>query len=266
MDTPRAQIIYLSHGGGPLPLLGDPGHARMVAFMQALPARLRRPARILVISAHWEEFQPALTSAPSPSLFFDYYGFPPQTYQYRYPAPGDPAFAQRCAAALQQAGLSPRLDDQRGLDHGVFIPLMLLYPEAIIPVVQLSILASLSPADHLALGRALQPLLTEDVLVIGSGFSYHNLRAFSWGGAPQADPLNDAFQDWLIATVSTEPNQERRESALLDWAVVLGARHAHPREDHLLPLHVCAALAGRSGEVVFDDQILGKRSLAFAWL
>ncbi len=260
-----AQIVYLSHGGGPLPLLGDAGHLKMVEFLRSLPGQLKKPEAILVISAHWEEFQPAVLASARPGLFFDYYGFPPQTYRYAYPAPGAPHLAAETAGLLQAAGFQPKLDRQRDFDHGVFIPLMISYPKAVLPVFQISILASLAPADHLLMGKALRPLLRKNLLVIGSGFSFHNLRAFSWGGQAHADVLNDDFQNWLRTTIHEEEDQEKRETALLDWSVAPGARHAHPREDHLLPLHVCAALAGRKGDVLFDDLILGKRALAFGW-
>ena len=181
-----AQIVYLSHGGGPLPILGDPGHAAMVAFMQKLPKNLRKPEAVLVISAHWEEETATLLSAPNPPLFYDYYGFPAEAYDLTYPAPGNPGLAKRIASMLEQASIPARLDDQRGFDHGVFIPLKLMYPAANIPCLQLSLLRGLDPAAHLALGKALRPFLEEHLLVIGSGFSFHNMGAFR--GVDLPDP------------------------------------------------------------------------------
>ena len=261
----RAQVVYLSHGGGPLPILGDPGHAAMVAFMQKLPKRLRKPEAVLVISAHWEEQAATLLSAPNPPLLYDYYGFPAEAYDLTYPAPGNPALAKRIASLLEQASIPTHLDDQRGFDHGVFIPLKLMYPAADIPCLQLSLLRGLDPAAHLALGKALRPLLEENLLVIGSGFSFHNMGAFQWGGPARPDPGNDAFQDWLIETCTISSSEDERELRLLEWDKAPAARYCHPREEHLLPLHVCQGMAGKSGEVIFDDAILGKRGVAFLW-
>lgn len=259
----KAQIVYFSHGGGPLPILGDPGHQAMVDFMTALPDRLTRPEAILVVSAHWEEEAATLTSAPHPPMFYDYYGFPPAAYEITYPAPGHPALAERVAAMLEENGIPARLAPQRGFDHGAFIPLKLMYPQADIPVIQLSLLRGLDPESHLALGRVLHPLLRENILVIGSGSSFHNFRAFLGQGP---DPQNDAFQDWLVETCTSPAlTQSEREARLRAWERAPHARYAHPREEHLLPLHVCQALAGTAGRVIFDDRILAKRNVAFLW-
>jgi 4,5-DOPA dioxygenase extradiol len=261
----KAQIVYFSHGGGPLPILGDPGHRAMVDFMQKLPAELRRPAAVLVVSAHWEEGVPTVLGAEAPPLFYDYYGFPKQAYDLKYPAPGAPELAERVAGLLGGQGIAAHTDYQRGFDHGLFIPLKLMYPEADIPCTQLSLVRGLDAAAHVALGAALRGLLQEDVLVIGSGFSFHNLGAFTWGGDQAADPANDAFQDWLIETCAGPLISAERERQLVQWEAAPSARYCHPREEHLLPLHMCAGLAGEPGEVVFDDYILGKRSVALLW-
>ena len=261
----KAQIVYFSHGGGPLPILGDPYHKAMVDFMKKLPADLRRPEAILVISAHWEEPAATVLGSPNPPLFYDYYGFPEQAYSITYPAPGDPALSQQILDALGEAGISTGVDLTRGFDHGVFIPLKLMYPEADIPVAQLSLLRGLDPGAHLALGKSLGKLKNENILVIGSGFSFHNLHVFfnQTIGAP--DPENDAFQDWLIETCTGPLDESEREQALTHWSQAPFARYCHPREEHLMPLLVCAGMAGQPGEVIFDDQILGKRSLGFLW-
>ncbi len=166
---------------------------------------------------------------------------------------------------LQRQAIAARIDPQRGFDHGLFIPLKLMYPDADIPCVQVSLLRGLDAGAHLALGRALAAILGERVLVVGSGFSFHNLRAFSWDEQAAPDPANDAFQEWLIETCTGPLEADERERRLLEWERAPSARYCHPREEHLLPLHVCAALAGRPAEVVFDDRILGKRSVAFRW-
>lgn len=260
-----AQIVYFSHGGGPLPLLGDPGHRAMVAFMRELPARLRKPDAILVISAHWEERAATLLGAEAPPMFYDYYGFPAAAYEVTYPAPGSPELAQRIAETLRNDGIPSAIDPQRGYDHGLFIPLMLMYPDADIPALQLSLLRGLRPEAHIALGKALRPFMDEKLLVVGSGFSFHNMRAFAWGGEGAPDPANDAFQDWLIETCAGPLPQPECEQRLIEWEKAPSARYCHPREEHLLPLHVCQGMAGKPAEVVFDDRILGKRGVAFLW-
>jgi len=261
----RGQIVYLSHGGGPLPILGEKSHRAMVAFMEQLSSQLTRPDAILVISAHWEERMPTLLGAGSPKLFYDYYGFPEETYALTYPAPGSPDLAGRCADLLRKNGIEAQIDPERGFDHGLFIPLEMIYPGAEIPALQLSLVAGLDPADHIAIGNALRELLHANILVIGSGFSFHNMRAFSLQGIKTPDPDNDAFQDWLIETCTGEMRPSLRQQRLIDWESAPSARHCHPREEHLIPLHVCAGLADTPAKTIFDDYILGKRAVAFQW-
>jgi 4,5-DOPA dioxygenase extradiol len=261
----KARMIYFSHGGGPLPILGDPGHKAMIDFMTALPNRIPRPEAIVVVSAHWEESKATLLGAPHPPMFYDYYGFPDEAYQIQYPAPGSPALASKIAGLIRHTGTEAAIDTQRGFDHGLFIPLKMMYPQADIPCLGLSLLLGLDPADHLALGKALRGLLDENILVIGSGFSFHNLRAFMRPGAGGPDPANDAFQDWLIQTITGPFSEAERENRLIAWEQAPNARYCHPRADHLLPLHVCQGMAGTPGKLIFDDQILGVRSLGFLW-
>src|SRR5512138_3328169 len=153
-----AQIVYFSHGGGPLPILGDASHQAMIEFMTWLPSQLRRPEAILVISAHWEERAATVLGAERPPMFYDYYGFPPEAYDIQYPAPGSPALAQRVVECLAEAGVPTGVDGERGFDHGLFIPLKMMYPHADIPAIQLSLLQGLNPAAHVVLGRALRRL------------------------------------------------------------------------------------------------------------
>jgi len=265
MTPDAAQIVYFSHGGGPLPILGDASHKAMIEFMQALPARLKKPEIILVISAHWEEREAALLGSAEPPMFYDYYGFPDEAYAINYPAPGDPAFAARVAGILERNMIPSRIDPDRGFDHGLFIPLKMMYPGAEIPAIQLSLLRGLDPTRHVSLGRALRELAHENILVIGSGFSFHNLRAFFAEDSPADDPANDAFQDWLTDVCVNVPSDAAREKAMAEWTKAPSARYCHPREEHLLPLHVCLGMADRRAEKIFDDRILGKRSLAFQW-
>jgi len=261
----RAQIVYFPHGGGPMPILGDPGHAAMVDFMRELPSRLRRPDAILVVSAHWEESAATLLSAPAPAMFYDYYGFPDAAYDITYPAPGSPGLASRIAGLLAGSGVPARADAQRGFDHGLFIPLKLMYPAADIPTLQLSLVRGLDPAAHVALGRALRELMRENILVLGSGFSFHNMGAFFQDGPHAPDPANDAFQDWLIDVCAAPMTQSERERRLIEWEQAPYARYCHPREEHLLPLHVCAGMANKAATTIFDDRVSGKRAVAFLW-
>jgi 4,5-DOPA dioxygenase extradiol len=261
----KAQIVYFSHGGGPLPILGDPSHKSMVTFMRQLSFQLNKPDAILVISAHWEENSATLLGAETPAMFYDYYGFPDKAYEIAYPAPGSPELANRIAELLRKSNIPSRIDSQRGFDHGLFIPLQLMYPEADIPSLQLSLLRGLDPAAHITLGNALYELMQENILVVGSGFSFHNMGAFSWQGIVAPDPANDAFQNWLIETCTGSRSQPDREQRLIDWEKAPSARYCHPREEHLLPLHVCIGMAQTPAEKIFDDNILGKRGLAFLW-
>ena len=260
-----AQIVYFSHGGGPLPILGDPGHKAMVDFMRELPSQLRKPDAILVVSAHWEASPVTVMDGVTPPMFYDYYGFPEEAYAINYPAPGSPRLANQLVEILTGKDIPVRTDSQRGFDHGLFIPLKLMYPRADIPALQISLLRGLDPAFHIALGNALRKLMQENILVVGSGFSFHNLQAFAWGGNPKSDPANDAFQDWLIEVVTRLPSQEEREQRLKEWEKAPSARYCHPREEHLLPLHVCLGMANEPAKLVFDDYILGKRAVAFLW-
>lgn len=264
MNTDKKHIVYFSHGGGPLPLLGDPSHKAMIDFMSKVPQQISRPELILVISAHWEEPVPTLLGSPNPPMFYDYYGFPPETYQVQYPAPGAPDRAKQIVQRFEDAGIPARIDPTRGYDHGHFIPLLMMYPKADIPTLQLSLIRGLDAESHLKLGEALRPILVQNVLVIGSGFSFHNMNAFAWRPNGEPDLANENFQDWLIETV-TQPSYADTRDRLLNWEQAPSARYCHPREEHLLPLMVCAGLAQSPAEVIFDDNILGKRGLAFGW-
>jgi aromatic ring-opening dioxygenase catalytic subunit (LigB family) len=262
----NSPVLYFPHGGGPLPLLGDRGHRNMVDFLQRIAPTFDEPSAILVISAHWEEEKATITGGASPSLIYDYYGFPEESYEIKYPAPGDPSLAKKISGLLKESGMEAQMDDQRGFDHGLFVPLKIMYPDAHIPSVQLSLLTGLDPESHIRLGRALSALRKQNVLIIGSGFSFHNLRAFSFSGRHVPDPNNEAFQQWLIDTCTREDiSREEREKRLVGWERAPFARYCHPREEHLMPLHVCCGLAGTAAKLVFDGEVLGKRSIALLW-
>lgn len=260
-----AQIVYLSHGGGPLPILGDPGHKEMVSFMKKLPNEIEKPKAIIVISAHWEEAVPTVTASEKPSLLYDYYGFPKEAYEIQYQAPSNISLVNQIQQVFKIKGLPLKIDKNRGLDHGVFIPLLMMYPQADIPVTQISLIRGLDPQKHLQLGKVLSQFTNENILIIGSGFSFHNMRAFDWSGTNISDEANDSFQDWLTDLCTGQYSQQEREEMLKNWAMAPGARYCHPREEHLLPLHVCCAAAKSKGTIIFDNYILGKRAIAIKW-
>lgn len=264
MNT-RMPSLFIPHGGGPCFFMDwNPPDAwsRMRAFLEGLSATLpAQPKAILLISAHWVTPEPMVQQVERPSLIYDYYGFPPHTYELTYPAQGDANLSQRALALLQGAGLAAGLDQSRGYDHGAFIPLKLIYPKANVPIVQLSLHAGLSAARHLAMGAALAPLRDEGVLILGSGFSFHNLRVmFQPHAFPQAAENAAAFDAWLSQTVLADP------ARLAHWEEAPHARLAHPHhgEEHLLPLMVAAGAAlGEPGAKIYEGDEFGLRNSAF---
>lgn len=264
----RLSTVFLPHGGGPWPFMdmgafGPTGlWDRLRAYTEGL-ANLGGgpPNAVLVISAHWEEPVATVMNGAQPPMLYDYYGFPEETYRLQWPAPGAPAVAERICELLSQAGLESRQDADRGFDHGVFVPLMLAYPQAEVPTLQLSLLASLDPAAHIALGKAIEPLRDEGVFILGSGMSYHNLSNFR-DPSPSARQTmsreSAPFDDWLADAV--QGDAERRERLLCDWERAPHARACHPREEHLLPLMVVAGAAGGDrAHLPFRDHWNGAR-------
>lgn len=239
----RQPVYFLSHGGGPWPWLEGPFRrafdwleASLVALPQQLPAV---PRAVLAVSGHWEEPGFTVSSASAPGMVYDYFGFPEDTYHISYPAPGSPEVAARVVELAQAGGIPVGTDPARGFDHGTFSMLKPIWPEAEVPVVSLSLRADYDPAAHIALGRALAPLRDEGVLIVGSGFTYHNLRMFD----ERALEPSAAFDGWLRHTL-LDLSPAAREAALLRWSAAPAARIAHPREDHLIPLMVAAGAAG----------------------
>lgn len=262
-------IIYIPHGGGPLPLMGHKGHKGLVEFLKKVPGQLQPPEAVIVVSAHWEMDIPVITSGATPKLIYDYFGFPDEAYEIQYPAPGAPALARDVSDLLTSAGIKARTDEKRGFDHGLFIPLSLMLPRADIPCIQVSLCADLDPSAHLRMGRALAALGNRNIWLLGSGFSFHNMAAFaSEEQAPdEMDEHNQAFQDWLKETCTAPGlSHGQRKERLTRWEFAPHARTCHPREEHLLPLFVCAGAAGyEMGQVLFDDRVMGRRALAFLW-
>jgi aromatic ring-opening dioxygenase catalytic subunit (LigB family) len=223
---------------------------------ESLPAV---PKAILVVSGHWEEQIPTVSATAAPKLIFDYTGFPEHTYRLTWPAPGNPQLANRVVELLKSAGLQAGVDATRGFDHGVFVPLKVAFPEAKIPVVTLSLAASLDPALHLAVGRALSGLRQEGVLIVGSGMSFHNLRAYM---RPETAARARRFNEWL--TNAMESPAEERSELIRNWRQAPFAEFAHPREEHLVPLFVAAGAGGDSpGKQVFFDDPMGAAISAY---
>lgn len=261
----RMPIVFLPHGGGPMPLLGDANHRELIAFLKDLPGQLPTPDAILVITAHWEEPVASISSAAAPGMLYDYYGFPAESYEFQYPAPGNPELAVHIETLLQQYGIDAHLDPRRDYDHGTFVPLMLAYPDAQIPVVQLSLLHSLDPAAHIELGKALAPLREQGVLILGSGMSFHNMRAF-FSGDPAVTARSELFDNWLEQTL-TLPSALEIEQQLIAWKSAPEARFSHPREEHLLPLLVCFGAASEqpAAEKIFSGLFFNTRISSFMW-
>ena len=266
LSISEGSILYLSHGGGPLPLLGDPAHKELADFLRQVPDRLITPSAIVVISAHWEESKPTVTSGAVPPLIYDYSGFPPDSYEIKYPATGRPELAGEIIRLLQQNGIDAVLNAERGFDHGMFVPLKQMYPNANIPCVQLSLVKGLKPEEHIRLGEPLSELKKNNVLIIGSGFSFHNMRAFFAPPTKDDRDKNEVFEKWLIETcTSASFNEAERKQRLVDWAKAPAARYCHPREEHLLPLHVCYGAAGTAARLVYELEIMNKKASMYIW-
>jgi aromatic ring-opening dioxygenase catalytic subunit (LigB family) len=254
----RWPTLFISHGGGPWPWMEfgprNP-YLTLQNYLKNIPASLGgKPRAILVISGHWEEKDFTVMTHPEPPMLYDYYGFPEETYKIRYPAQGSPALAQRVRDLLDKAGLRSDTNAERGYDHGVFVPFAVSFPEADVPIVQLSMKKAYDVQQHLDLGKALAPLRDEGILIVGSGLSYHNLREF---GQPRAIPVSREFDAWLTEAVTHGTGQER-DDQLLRWASAPAARLAHPREDHLIPLMVTVGAAREErGVKVYSDQMFG---------
>ena len=260
----RMPVAFAPHGGGPWPFV-DMGMPRsevdeLASYLRALRDLPRTPPKaLLVVSAHWEAPVPTVMTSKSPPILYDYYGFPPESYEITWPAPGHPALAARVQELLGAAGFTTATYEKRGFDHGTFIPFKLTYPDADVPTVQLSLKAGLDPREHLAMGRALAPLRDEGIFILGSGMSFHNMRAFR---SPRGSEIAETFDQWLRETATLDPAQ--RDQRLAQGSQAPAARLAHPREEHLLPLMVIAGAAGDDrGTMAFSGKMLGARISAY---
>lgn len=263
----RMPTWFIPHGAGPCFFMdwnpSDTWH-KMGQFLKDLPSTLpAKPKAILMISAHWMESTISLTGAQNPELIYDYHGFPPHTYDLQYSVKGNPGLAQEIIEALAESQISTKLDTSRGFDHGMFIPMLLMFPKSDIPVIQLSLHNNLDPKTHLDLGAALEKFRDQGVLMIGSGMSFHNMRGY---GQPAFRPISDEFDEWLGKVVESDP--VNRNQDLNNWANGPSARLCHPvgQEEHLLPLMVVAGAASKEqGYKVFTDRVLETSISAFVF-
>ena len=258
-------VFFISHGGGPWPYIAGmrEQYAITERELKNLPARLpARPNAILVITGHWEETEFAVSTAVRPPMEYDYSGFPAHTYQIQYPAPGSPQLAARITTLLAEAGVAAKSDARRGFDHGTFVPVGLMYPDADVPIVMLSLKSSYDPEEHIRIGQALAPLRDEGVLIIGSGLTYHNMRGF---GRDESTQVAEAFERYLSDAIQ-QSDSKLRNAKLAQWESAPGARLAHPREDHLLPLMVVAGAAGDdTGTPAFIEHVMKVPMASYAF-
>lgn len=263
-QTDKTPTVYIPHGGGPCFFMDwTPSDMwdEMGAYLKRLPADIgARPKALLIISAHWEEADFTVQTKDAPGLFFDYYGFPPHTYELTWPARGSADLAKRVQDLAGAAGITVKADAQRDFDHGVFIPMLMAWPDADIPTLQLSLKAGLDPEAHLALGRALAPLRDEGVLIIGSGMSYHNLRRLMQRDTEgSVRHVSHDFDAWLQDTLNSDRSQ------LAAWETAPNARACHPREEHLIPLMVAAGAGGDDPmRVTYHEDSLGPTGTAIS--
>ncbi|EZQ18121.1 DODA-type extradiol aromatic ring-opening family dioxygenase [Halopseudomonas bauzanensis] len=264
-NSARQPALFIPHGGGPCFFMDwDPATTwvGMGNFLKQVASTLpQRPKAIVMVSAHWREHQFSVTGHARPQLIYDYYGFPAHTYELTYPAPGQPQLAEQVAQLLNGAGMPAQVDAERGFDHGMFIPLKLMFPGADIPVIQLSLRHDLDPEAHLEAGRALAALRDDNILIVGSGMSFHNMRAY---GDSRFSAISDEFDRWLTQAVQS-PAAER-DQLLRDWAKAPHAHLCHPQgdEEHLMPLLVAAGAGGEEpGQKVYSERVMQTTISAF---
>lgn len=252
----RMPTYFISHGGGPWPWIPDMRRAFAILeeSLARMPSELpERPKAILMISGHWETYDVSVMHAARPGMVYDYYNFPPHTYDVVYPSPGAPELAEQAADLIREAGFAVSLNETQGYDHGTFVPMQIMYPDADVPLFQVSIRKNYSPEEHFSIGRALAPLRDQGVLIVGSGLSYHNLRMFG----PQAKVPSTAFDTWLKDTLALPAADRTR--ALIDWESAPYARVCHKEEDHLVPLFAAlgAAEEGAAIQTYHEEGIFG---------
>lgn len=254
----RLPTVYINHGGGPLPLLGR--QPRIVDSLKKTAARIPKPDAIVIVSAHFESEPVTIMSAAKPGMLYDYGGFPKETYEYRYDAPGNPKLAEEIGNTLSKHDIPYRFDSNRGYDHGIFVPLMCMYPDADIPVLSVSL--PTEPTTMWKFGEyILAPLREKGVLIIGSGGSFHNFSVFFKSRLEASDVKNlKVWDDWVRETACNE-NVEERKKSLLKWREHPLAKWAHPTPEHFTPLVVIAAAGGTDVCKPINPQDTGNESI-----
>lgn len=263
-----------------MPLLGDPSQASIThSLKNRVPKLLNlnttsQPKAIVLVTAHWSTSQPTISNGTSHDLLYDYYGFPPETYTIKYPAPGEPNIAAEIAKAFTDEGLEPILDGKRKWDHGVFVPMILIHPEASIPIVQLSVLASEDASQHIRMGKALHSLRKSNVAIVGSGFaSFHNLglmrQLAGASSSTQASFRNKYSNDWNQALTAAIVDAGKGDwKKLKAWRLLPNADAMHPigGGEHFMPLLVCAGAAVEGEDVkIYKDEMLGQDIYTYYW-
>lgn len=252
--------IFVNHGGGPLPLLGDSLHENLVKHLAAIGKTITKPRVILLASAHWETKEPTFLSSSDPGLLYDYYAFPAESYRIQYPAKNSLQVVERARRLLEAGGLKTQVEPKRGYDHGVFVPLKLMYPDADIPVVQVSLPISRDPNLIYRMGHLLAPLRSEGVLILGSGLSYHNLQSFFSSDSSKSS----RSRQFDTALQSACLSNENRRGSLCEWENFPHARYCHPTEDHLMPLIFAAGAADcEPCRVIYEDELMGAKISGF---
>jgi len=237
---------------------GDPvSYGKLKEYLENLGQQYSQKIKaILVISAHWEEDLPTVHFGSNPPLLYDYYGFPESTYHLSWSASGNPELAEQIENLIKASGFITKREYDRGFDHGTFVPFMIAFPKPEIPVVQLSLVKTLDPETHINLGKVLEPLRNEGVLIIGSGMSYHNMRGFM-SGSSNTIVNSEKFDNWLSKTVLNS-NINKRNFALMNWQKAPAALESHPRSEHLVPLFVIAGAAGNDiGMIDYTGTLMG---------
>ena len=261
--------IFVGHGGGPLPILGDKGHAEMVKYIKKIPNLIKTPKEILIISAHWEETEFTILDNPNPNLLYDYYGFPQESYNLNYPIKLAGDLNKKLIKIFEKNQIVYKTNKKRDFDHGVFIPLMLMYPKLDIPVTQISMMNSLNPKEHIKLGEALAELSNEGVLIMGSGMTFHNMSSFFSKPDSASMAKANSFHEYLKNIFIEEKNENNNEEIskkermqkLENWKKAEGAKFSHPREEHLAPLFVAAGASLEGKGIVNEYYLMGFKIL-----
>lgn len=255
-----SKTLFIPHGGGPLPLIDESQNKDLNNFLRSYSNLT--PEAIVIFSAHYETNNVDVIYDNVDELTFDYYGFPREAYKYQYNPPKNMVLGKEIVTELLNKGYSVS-STKRGFDHGVFVPLMLMFKDANIPVIQISINKNLDASYHIELGKSLQFLTSKNILIIGSGYSFHNMREFM--GHSATDIKNDIFHNRLIEILTSDIKETIRTEELENWEQIPHAKYVHPRSEHFVPLLVTYGINQSKGNIVLDKEIFNKRTIAVEW-